>query len=288
MTPALWGMLTALGWGCGDFIARFTSRGIGHVSALFGALTVGGIILAAWAWGAGIVIDFDPSGVWLLVFAGVGIMGATLLLYQGLAIGPVAVVSPIVASYPVFIVLIAVALGTRPSAPEWLAMAVVMGGVFLVARYAGNIEEADEGRPERFRFAILIALGASMLFAIAITAGQFATAVYGEFQTVLLTRWVAIASMVPFFFLPRQRPRVPMRWWPLIILQGIMDGGAYLALFNGHTGTGGIVTAVVASGFTGVTVILARIVIRESITALQWLGIALVVSGVAALTWLGD
>ena len=48
MSPALWGLLSALSFGCADFIARFTSRGLGPGRSLFGILIVSGVILTAY------------------------------------------------------------------------------------------------------------------------------------------------------------------------------------------------------------------------------------------------
>ena len=72
--------------------------------------------------------DREPYffAAWLLVLAGLAVMVATLLLYWGLARGPVTIVSPIAASYPVFNMALAVLLGLSPSPWQWGAMAAVV------------------------------------------------------------------------------------------------------------------------------------------------------------------
>jgi hypothetical protein len=45
MSTALWGVLSALGWGSADFIARFTGRKLGITVALFGMIAVGAVAL---------------------------------------------------------------------------------------------------------------------------------------------------------------------------------------------------------------------------------------------------
>lgn len=45
MNPALWGGLRALSLGTADVAARFSSRALGHASALFGMLAVGAVVL---------------------------------------------------------------------------------------------------------------------------------------------------------------------------------------------------------------------------------------------------
>ena len=88
-------------------------------------------------------------------------------------------------------------------------------------------------------------------------------------------------SGLPF----RRRPPVMQRrWWPLLALQGLLDGAGYLALLVGSEGPGSAVAVVVASAFGAVTVVLARLFLREAMTWPQWVGIALVVGGVAVLS----
>ncbi len=77
---------------------------------------------------------------------------------------------------------------------------------------------------------------------------------------------------------------VPLRWWPLLGLQGLLDGSGYLALLAGSEGPGSAIVVVVASGFSAVTVLLARVFLREPMTWGQWAGIVLVVGGVAVLS----
>jgi drug/metabolite transporter (DMT)-like permease len=82
----------------------------------------------------------------------------------------------------------------------------------------------------------------------------------------------------------RERPAFDWRWLPLLTAQGLLDGGAYLALFAGSAGDGAAIVAVVSSAFGVVTTLLGRIFLKERITSAQWLGIALVFGGVAVLS----
>lgn len=284
MNPALWGTATAFGWGTADFIARFTGRSLGHASALLGMLVVGALALSAFTLLSGAELVWDWSGAWLLLASGVGVMVATLLLYQGLARGPVSIVAPIVGSYPGLVVAIAVVLGARPNGLQWAAMVVVMAGVIVVARSASAFEDQSDTttRPE-LRKTVLIALASSVGFALAISAGQTATPIYGELQTVWIARLVSLAALLPLFLLPRYELSLPVRWWPVLAAQGLLDSGAYLALFAGSHGAGAEIAAVTASGFGAVTVILARVFLREAMTKTQWGGIFLIFAGVAVL-----
>lgn len=284
MSPALWGLMTALGWGTADFIARFTGRALGYRTALFGMLSVGALVMSLVVWLSGEPLVLDPSGWWLLILTGVGIMAATLLLYWGLARGPVTIVAPIVGTYPALNVALAVALGARPSAFDWAAMAAVMAGVITVARSARSFEHPDRYTRDHLRRTIWISLASAVGFAAAIAAAQQAALIYGELQTVWLGRWISLLACATLFLIRREAPRIPGRWWPYVILQGLLDGGAYIALLAGSEGADTAITLVVASGFCAVTVLLARVILREAMSWPQWGGIALIVGGVALLS----
>ena len=284
MSAAAFGLLTALGWGGADFIARFTGRAMGHHVALFGMLVVGSLVLPLIAWTVGVDFVWRPQGLWLLLATGVGIMVATLLLYWGLARGPVSVVAPIVGGYPALNVAFEVSLGARLSLLQWLAMAAVMAGVIVVARAAGSFEDDGEFSRPALRKTILIALAASLGFSFAVGAAQHAAPIYGELQTVVLGRWISLVAIALVLLWLRRPPRMPARWWPWILLQGLLDGGAYVALLAAGSGADAAIAVVVASGFGAITVILARLILKEAMTLFQWAGVALIMCGVAVLS----
>lgn len=286
MNPALWGTLTALSWGSADFAARFSSRAIGHANSLLGMLLVGSVALSLWVAFTGTPLVWTLSGLWLLGVTGVGVMAATLLLYHGLARGPVTVVAPIVGAYPALVVAMALIGGARPTPIQWAAMAAMMAGVIMVARFApaaGDGGQADPFAPGGLRRTIIIALASAAAFAVAISAGQAAAVIYGEVQTVWISRLISLASLGVLFLVRGEAPSLPWRWWAVLAAQGFCDSGAYLALFAGSQGPGAEIAAVAASGFGAITVLLARIFLHEAMSGPQWAGIVVIFSGVAVL-----
>ena len=287
MNPAIWGSLSALSLGSADFAGRFTSRAIGPASALLGVQIVGAVVLTLWVLGAEVPLVWQREGLWLVVANGVATMVMTLLLYTGLARGPVSVVAPIVASHPVLVVAFWFVMGARPGALQWAAMAVAVVGVVLVARAA---EGARGALPEDRRFrqlTILIATAAAVVHAAMVVAGQAAVPIYGEIETLWLSRLISLASITALFAVRGRAPSLPVRWWPLLLGQGLLDGFGYLFLFAGSSGEGAEIAAVTASCFGAVTTILARVVLKESMGPVQWFGIVLVFGGVGALTGAG-
>ncbi len=284
MTPGLWGELAALSWGTADFAARFSGRALGHRSALFGTLLVGSAALSLWVWLADIPLLWTPSGLWLLGAAGIATMVATLFLYNGLARGPVSVVSPIVGSYPALVVALAVFTGARPTAIQWAAMAATLTGVVVVARCTGHFAEDGTRSRDDLRWTVAIALASSVGFAIAVFTAQSAVPIYGNLQTLWVARVISLLSLLVLFLGRREAPIVPVPWWPLVATQGMLDAGGYLALYEGSYGSGSEIAAVTASTFGAVTTLLARLILREQMRGLQWIGIAVIFGGVAVLS----
>jgi drug/metabolite transporter (DMT)-like permease len=284
MNPALWGGLSALSLGTADFGARFSSRAIGHANALLGVLVVGAVVLTAWAYFSDAALVWDPSGYWLLALNGVAITAMTLLLYLGLARGPISIVAPITASHPVLVVAFWAALGAQPSPIQWLAMAATVLGVVIVARSTGHYRENGVMGAAHLRTTVLIAFAAALFYAVALLAGQLAVPIYGALQTLWLGRLASLAALLIYFLARRERPSLPRRWWPFLAAQGLLDAGGYLFLFLGSGGPGAEIVAVTASGFAVVTVMLARLVLREAISGVQWGGMLLVFTGIALLS----
>ncbi len=283
MNPAAWGGLSAVSLGSADFAGRFSSRALGASVALFGVLIVGSIILSIWVWISDTPLVWVPSGVWLLAINGIATMAMTLCLYSALARGPVSVVAPIVASHPVLVVAFWVALGARPSMIQWLAMVATVAGVMVVARFAKHSHEPIVRHNPHLAGTLTIAAVASVLHAIMVVAGQAAVPIYGELQTLWLSRLIGLLSIVTVLVMRATAPRIPWRWWPIVTLQGCLDAAGYLFLFAGSQADGREIVAVTASAFGAVTTLLARFILRERMSWIQWCGIALVFGGIAVL-----
>jgi drug/metabolite transporter (DMT)-like permease len=281
MNAVLFGIATAICWGCADFLARFTGRAVGPDVALAGMLVASAILLTLLALLASAPL-IEALAEWPLILAtGLAVMAATLLLYAGLTRGPIGMVAPIAGAYPAFNVLIGLAAGVVPTGAQWIAILSVMAGVAVVARCA----PAPEGEvADDLRLTFVIALLSALAFALAISAGQAAARVHGELAVTAAARWVSVVAAFGWLIIRGRPVLVPAGWrWP-VAAQGTLDGAAYLALFAAAHGPGSVIAAVVASSFAAVTVVLARVVLKEPMSSAQWAGIAMIVAGVGVLS----
>ena len=191
-----------------------------------------------------------------------------ILLYMGIARGPIAVVVPIVAAHPALVLVVNALLVVRPSAVRWAAMATIIAGGIFIARTAVEEPEAKSNR-----ITVLIAIGACLAYVAIVLTGQAATPLIGAPQTMWIGRWTGRAPL-----------RIPAEWLPFVGLQAGLDTLGYIAFLAGSNSAAPHITMVVASAFSVVAVLLARLIINEPVSRMRWAAIALIASGTAVLS----
>lgn len=280
MNPIMAGLLAAISWGTADFAARFTGRTVGPAAALLAVMAIGAVTLTAWlALGSH---HFPPLDRWSVWDAANGLTTAVsmLLFYEALRRGPLSLVSPLVGSYPVWALLIAsVFLDLRLDLRTWLAMATTMIGVWVVAANGEPTETApDEPRP------IILSLSAGMLFGLALIFAQQATVLHGPLPALWIGRLIGLAGLSMILFRHWRKLRSSSAWALVLTGQGLLDTLGYLFLYASGIGIAAGIATVVSATFGMVTVLLARLFLREAVSRRQWGGILLVFGGVAALS----
>ena len=286
---ALLGAGAAGSWGVGDFTARFLGRAIGVPQGLFGMMLVGSLAVGLYVVASGETLVWELSGLWLLILNGVATVLATMMLFEALTRGPVSLGSPMVSSYPAFAVPMTVVFGARPEIIHWVAMVATLGGVWLVALAVWRIEGGDkpEYAPAVLRRAVLLAIGAAFFFAVALLAADHAIERYGLPMTLLSSRIVGAVVLGAGFLVMRKVPRMPLRAWPLILLIALVDTLGYVFVYAGLSLENGEFAIVTSSAYSVVTILLARIFLREQVVPLQWLGVAIVIAGIGTLSATG-
>jgi len=125
---------TIIFWGLFGFIPKITTRYIGPTSAIvygaFAGVPVALIIIAIMRF----QLDTEPRGVILAGITGVlGMLGALGYLVA-VSRGPVSLISPITALYPVITILLAmVFLGETLVLRQWVGIGMALAAVLLIA-----------------------------------------------------------------------------------------------------------------------------------------------------------
>ncbi len=157
----LTGLGAALSWGTLDLFSALASRRVGSLWVTTGMQIVGALLLAIIALVSGTRLPTDPYVLIAGALVGLAGAGAYLMYFTGLRIGPIAVVSGVVAAYGGLTVVLAVLVRGESLTPiQALGAAAATLGVVLT-----GISFAH-GRPERFSSpGVIFAVVALVLFA---------------------------------------------------------------------------------------------------------------------------
>lgn len=286
----LLGLLTALSWGGGDFLARFATRRVGTLRTMlymqaFGFLLLTFFLFELNAWGH----LFDGSGwrpwAWGLL-AGVLNAFGTFSLYRSFEIGKMSVVAPLSASYPALTVLLSVLTGERLTLPRAAGIALTLAGAILVVRGEKTPDEMDAKTIRKntrgMGWALCAALGFSVLFWL---LGIRIVPATGPFATVWIIRMFgSLAALVILCArrLPMQPPTAKTGLQVAGI--GVLDTGAFVLNNRGMQLDQVAVVSVLASLYGAVTVALAAIFLREHVSRWQWAGIAAIFAGIVLIS----
>lgn len=282
MHPVLLGMLAAASWGTLDFLAGWSSRSLGYIRTTAG-VTISGFILLSIALAIlGTFPAIQSPQAWIAMAAGAGMAIATLCLFAALASGPISLAIPVAMSYPATTVLVSAAAGTLPSTHQLVAVVAILGGAGLVA--LNEPAHLDSQRPGRVRRTLTFALIAHVVFLFSVLAGQAAAEDLGALQSAWISRIGGSVLVLPLLFFDRSSGRVPFHTLALLCAMGLLDIIGMSALFAAGNTEQPELATVCSSAAGAITVILAAILLKERVKPGRWAGIALVFTGISALS----
>lgn len=285
------GLLAALCWGAADFLARYATQMIGTYRTLFYMQFVGAIALSIYMLSSGELerlarhTGWQPW-LWAIVVALMNAVCA-LALYRSFEVGTLSIVSPIAASSAAITVVLSVLSGETISGARAFGIGAVLVGVVLAAMHFSSVEgSVTPGKTTRKGIlprGVGWALFASAGYGINIwLLGFFVTPALGGSAPIWIIRLGTVAAL-PLLAAPARQSIRPPRgrvWW-LILIVGALDTTAYLLANFGFMTDQVSVVSVLISLFSAVTVLLAWIFLREKLQWSQWLGIALIFTGIA-------
>ena len=282
-TALLLGLIAALGWGVGDLLARFSTRGIGAMRTIFYGQMPALVILTVWllAVGSGTATTAAPWGAWAAALAAAATaLGATYALLRALGTGAVGLVVPIATSYGAVTVLLSLTTGASISAPALGGMALAVAGVATAATPATAAGSARPGTVG-VGWALLAALCYGVTFWL---QGHFAVPWLGR----LLPVWLYYIAGVSLTAGAARLARARLDWPPRRLCAVVFGGGtlgatAYVAWAQGLA-TGEVAAVTVLSSLSsGVTAVLGRVVLGERMSARQWAGVVAILCGIALI-----
>lgn len=266
----------ALGWGIADFLGGRASRAAPAL-VILGLSQALGLVLAA---AAAVIFGLPaPSAGDLLWAVGSGLaltvgLGA---LYQAMAVGAMAIASPVAATGNVIPVAVGLAGGDRPSVVQWAGVVAAMAGVILCSRER-SLRVGAAPLAAGFGLAVIAAIGGGL------TSTALAAASSAGVLWVLLIQRATVAALA---LAVARTAHVPLRLrstaMPAVVAIGVADVAGTGLFTLAATRADLSLVAVVASVYPVVTAGLAYALLAERVAPHQAIGALIALAGTAAI-----
>lgn len=204
------------------------------------------------------------------------------LLYRAFALGPIAVVSPVVASYAALtVVLIVIFLGERLTTGQAVAIAITFVGVVIASTDVRALRQTLGKPSEGVRIGMIATVGFA-LWGLVFSMGTRATE---PLALIVVLRLCSIA-LLGALVLVRRVSLAPLASVPalgLVTLVGIFDTGANVLMGLGIDRGYASFVLTGSGAYPIIPAMLAILVLRERLAPNQYLGVAVLIAGLVGL-----
>jgi drug/metabolite transporter (DMT)-like permease len=278
MISILYGLISALSWGGGDFLGGLASRKTGAYRAVLYAEFVGLLLLFV---GAAFTREPMPNWDKLAIASVAGAIGSIglLILYQAMITGQMSIATPVSALLAAVLPVIVGGLTEGlPATTKMFGFGLALLAVWLVAQE--DSVKTQVMRLADLRMPLLAGVGFGAYFILMHRASSAAV-----IWPMVASRLAGMVMLLLFIIFRHEEWRISNpKAWPLIISNAIFDvGGNMFYILAGQTGRLDV-SAIISSLFPGATVILAWLVLKEKINVIQWLGIAAALGAIVLMT----
>jgi drug/metabolite transporter (DMT)-like permease len=284
----IYGLAAAIGWGLSDLWAAMSGRRIGSGRTVVVAQVTVAVVISVLV----LIVRPDLTGIpavapWLVPNAFLG-AAAFATLYKGLQLGPIAVVSPVLACYAVVPVLLSVILlGETLGEWEVVGVLVTIAGAALTSTDPKALRAGTRTKPAGLPWAI----ASTLLFGVATYVMGWAAKEAGFLPSLWFGRltMTGVFLIAAFVIWVRARSTGEVRdpvapsMLRLAVLVGVMELVGTISYARGaEVGLVSIVTAASAT-YPLIPVLGGVVLLHERPVPTQYLGIAMVIGGLLLL-----
>jgi drug/metabolite transporter (DMT)-like permease len=267
----------SVAWGCSDFLAGLKARRLALLWVLLVSQATGLVLVLA---AALIMGEALPSGEAALVAAGAGV--AELIgfaaFYRALAVGDMSIVAPVSATAALVPIIAGVAVGQTPTSTQAIGMTLALAGGALA-----SVEPGTEDGGRRAAAGVGLALLAAFMFG-SFFVGMDLAADEGALWAVTINRLAAVGVVVVLVIaLKRPSPLDRGTIGPLMAV-GALDVAANTMFAIALTLGMAAMVSVLGSLYPLATVILARAILHEHVTAGQRTGVLTALAGIGLVS----
>lgn len=269
---ALLALASSFVWGTADFFGGVLSKKRSPLAVVLVMQVFGLGFVSIWAtiigaWGVG---SYWIGGM----AAGVSGLLGLVSFYAALAAGTMGVVAPIAALGVVIPLSYGLLQGEQPSALQWMGILVAIIGIMA----ASGPELSGDVSPRP----LLLAGAAAAFFGIAL-AFMASGAEENPTMTIVAMRVMQVGIAIVMFIKWRGFGGITREDLPTVAFIGLCDVAANV-LFAIAAGIGPIsIVAVLGSLPPIATATLSAIILKERLTAVQYVGVVLAIGGVVAI-----
>ncbi len=281
----IYGLVAAVGWGLAEFFGALSGQRMGSISTVVVGQGLSAAFMTVVLVATGRPLGALTAVIFLIALNGLAAAVAYLSHYRALELGPVAVVSPIGASYAVSGVLLAIVfLGERPTGLAVAGMVITVLGAMLVSTDLAAVRAGVHQRAPGVPWAV----GSSVTFGV---AGFLLGWIVQESDWIVGLWASRVAQMV--FYLPlfatHRHELSRLKTAGLVALAAALAAGAAdilgVTTYSIGVETGDDVSLVLAASavFPLVAVVASHVWLKERLVSNQYGGVAAVVAGLVLL-----
>lgn len=286
----LGGLGAMIGWGTTDFFAKKTVDKIGDASALFWMQFIGIFPLLLILLFKFDISDLTFPSILLMAFWALIDGAGYLLFFSALEKGKVSIISPIVASYAAFSVIVsAIAFGETITSQTLLILGLIFVGIILTSLDFQQLRKDVADRNNLVK-GVPQAVIAVVFFAIWFPFWDNFVSKGNSWLTLLIGLRIFIALFVYLFTKYKSislkvKDCKILRW---LVFMGVLDVGAYLSLTWGYGESSYTsVVSTLSAAFSVPTLVLARVFLKERLKITQWVGIIIIIGSLVLMAGLG-
>ena len=292
----LTGLGAALSWGTLDVFSALASRRVGSLLVTTGMQLVGAMLIWLVALSTGVSLPSDPAVLIGGTLVGLAGAGAYLSYFTGLRIGPISVVSGMVAAYGGLTVVLAVVFrGESLTLLQALGATIATVGVILTGVAFG-------GGLRGIRFAgpgVVFAIVSLILFAAMTIGTDIVLERTGFIEVLLVSRSAnaVISVLVLILAMTALRgPAAPLlqgddadggrldkRVLAAVVVAGLLDVVGLLSFAYGLEVAETWLVGLASSFGPAVTIVVAVAFLGERLKPIEWVGLAGVLVGMIAI-----
>jgi drug/metabolite transporter (DMT)-like permease len=274
--PTTFALITALAYGCGDFLGGLASRKVSPalVTAVGQVMGLGCSCVAVLLFpGAGP----DLGAVLWGAASGIGSLIGLYFLYKGLSGGRMSIAGPMSGLIGAMVpVLVSLALGDELSAPAVAGIALALPAIILISWTS----QADGRRAiSSAVYGAIGGIGFALVYIALDRAGTDSGAwplVVGQATSLLLIAPVGLAVL--------RRVEIGPSVTAQMIGGGFFTGLANLTFLAATNGGALAIIAILTALYPGVSVSLARLVLNERLSPMQGVGLAAALSAAVLIS----